>query len=117
MDYNKEQKEHRPSNERIFTVSSRRAGISIRKKGYVSPVGGYIHDAKTNETYGVRVGSKGEERFFKVAICDGSIGEDHMLFFSSPEDCESFFEFSLRVPDKKSWVQRTTANPKRVQAV
>ena len=100
-------KEHRPSNERVFSVSSRKNGTLLRKKGYVSPAGGYIRDAKTNEICPVRVGSKEEDNFFKVAFCDGTIGDDHMLFFSSPEDCEHFFELVLPLSEKKKWAQRT----------
>jgi len=99
-------KEHRPSNERVFTVSSRKNGALLRKKGYVSPSGGYIRDAKTNDICPERVGSKGEDKFFKVAFCDGTIGEDHMLFFSSPEEYESFFELVLPPSEKKRWAQR-----------
>jgi hypothetical protein len=100
-----------PSNERVFLVSSRKSGVPIRKKGYVSPVGGYVHNAKTNEIHGVRVGTKAEEMFFKVSYCDGTIGEDHMLFFLSPEDCEHFFELTLQSSVKKAWFERTTNKP------
>jgi len=110
--YNRQITEKRPAaNEKQITVYSKRlGGRPISKTVFPSPNHGYIRDAVTNNVYNVRIGSKGEEMFYKVAVCNGSLKDNNTLFFHSPEECESLFEIVLDPVQKQNWCLRSTKN-------
>jgi hypothetical protein len=73
-------------------------------------IGAMIRDAVTGSRYKeYRVGSYNEDRFFKIVIATGELGQNGgTFFFNSPEEYERHFKniYSIQPSDKVKWVNK-----------
>lgn len=64
-----------------------------------------IRDAITGIRDEYRIGSIYEDTYFKVSYC-GNHGNGHILYFTSPEDCERHFDTEISTESKQIWIEK-----------
>lgn len=70
--------------------------------------GSHIRDAVTGtRLHGFLVGSKNEDKFFKVKIATGELGRDSgNLYFETPKQCEKHLRMILSDKTKNAWYEK-----------
>jgi len=64
----------------------------------------FCTNAKTNQQYNIKFGSKGEDTLFSVILATGESGQTPLiLFYDNPEQYERHFNISLTPEAKKKW--------------
>jgi hypothetical protein len=73
-----------------------------------------IRDAITGaRCSGFRVGSRGEDQFFKVKLATGQVdGEYSTLFYDSPEKYERHMKVTVPVSSKEKWANKCATSRK-----
>ncbi len=81
--------------------------VNITIDCYISgDVGSSIRNAVTGEYYKYKVGTKDEDKLFKITIATGELRNKNgntLLFYDSPEQCESHLIHSLSDEIKEKW--------------
>jgi hypothetical protein len=83
------------------------------------PNGTSIRNAITGERYrGILVGSKEEDSFFKVKICNGETGREGVtLFYETPEAYERHQFLELSKEAKEKWLEKKHSTSFRKRCV
>lgn len=67
----------------------------------------FVMNAKTNQPYDVRYGSKHEDGLFSVILATGETGQTPItLFYDNPEQYERHFRISLSKEAKHRWYKK-----------
>jgi len=66
----------------------------------------WIRNAMTGRRYNIKVGSLGEDLFFKVRTSLGEGGDPMTLFYTSPAEFEKHFFVKLSVATKEDWEKK-----------
>lgn len=87
----------------IRYIDRKKVRIDLYVTSYVP--GTLIRDAVSGLKYGgFRVGTFGEDYFFKVKIATGELGRDAgHLYFETPSQCEKYLRIQLSEKTKKKW--------------
>jgi len=94
------------SNYRVVTriINGTKCNIGL----FVTPTtpGALICDAVTGNKFNFKVGSKGEDYFFKVKLATNEIGHDVHLYFETPVQCEKYLKAPLSDATKEQWKEK-----------
>lgn len=87
----------------IRHIDRKKVRIDLYVTSYVP--GTTIRDAVTGLKYGgFRVGTLGEDYFFKVKMATGELGRDAgHLYFETPSQCEKYLRIHISEKTKKKW--------------
>jgi len=66
----------------------------------------YIRDAITGRRYNVKIGSAGENLFFKVRLALRETDQSTTLFYGSPEEHEQHFFCKIDFDLKNAWLEK-----------
>lgn len=70
----------------------------------------FCTNAKTNQAYNVRFGSKDEDGLFSVILATGECGQTPIiLFYDNPQQYERHFNVTLRPETKQRWNKKRNA--------
>ena len=118
-DYDSANDSHEQMSDRGYGVVYRK---TLRKNGQLKKqkielytsgdFGSQIRDANTGAFFSEKVGTFGEQKFFKVGLATGELkckNGSNTLFFITPEEYEKTLQVTVSQEIKNEWLERKTA--------
>ena len=77
-----------------------------------------IRNGETGEYYKLKVGSKDEDRLFKISLANGELRTKNggsILFYDSPEQCERHLYHVISDDMKEKWLEKRSLYLQEIQ--